>query len=121
MGDCKSLALEWGLFSPVTFAQPQVCGRGEQLRSQLSGGHTRAAVDERKMQVCFLFCLQPATAQEQADLPGQQNTRSSTIKENATYCKTLHSVINSSKVLASVDSSAKPSANAIMLIHSHSQ
>lgn len=67
------------------------------------------------------YCSGTGSPKGEADLPGQQNTRSSTIKENATYCKTLHSVINSSKVLASVDSSAKPSANAIMLIHSHSQ
>lgn len=83
VGDCKSLALEWGLFSPVTFAQPQVCGGGEQLRSQLSGGHTRAAVDERKMQVCFLFCLQPATAQEQVAPKGRLTSLGSRIQGQA--------------------------------------
>lgn len=67
------------------------------------------------------YCSGAGSPKGEADLPGQQNTRSSTIKENATYCKTLHSVINSSKVLVSVDSSAKPSANAITLIHSYSQ
>lgn len=36
MGVCESLTLEQGLFSPVALHGPQVCGRGEQLQSQLS-------------------------------------------------------------------------------------
>lgn len=72
---------------------------------------SRAAVDERKVQVC---CLQPAAAQVQVavrgDFPVQQNRRSSTIKENATQCKKLHYVIymDSNRVLVSYFAKLNP-------------
>lgn len=70
---------------------------------------SRAALDQRKVQACCLSFSQPAAAQEQVavrgDLPGQQNRRSSTIKENATQYKTLDYVIymDSNRILVNVN------------------
>lgn len=87
-GFSASLAPEQGLFSPVTSRCPRCVagGVGACEPSCLGAAHGRLRARGR------CRCVQPDAAQEQVatrgDLPGPQNRRSSTKKENATQCKT---------------------------------
>lgn len=49
------MALEQGLFSPVTSHGPRCVRLRRAAVIPAVWAHTWAAVDERKMQVCFLF------------------------------------------------------------------
>lgn len=98
-----SSALEQGLFSPVASHGPRCVAGASSCDHSCLGQHRGCCGRKEGAGVPPLY-LQPAPVQRQVatrgDLRGQQNKGWSTIKENATQCKTLHNVIYIDKKIA---------------------